>query len=326
MVIIKKETPLLMNSDMVRMTINGKKTQTRRLMKPQPDGLTYNGIPFMFTPDDQRLGRLGKVISCPYGQVGDKVILAKEIPGIPDIYCAGSDGAIYSKSTGNWLRLIEHKGKYQRVSISNGKTKTTKSVHSLVCTAFYGAAQFAHAQVRHLDGDCRNNKPSNLAWVTQSENWLDRRAHGNGMEGEKHFAAKFNDDERAHISWAIKRGLCSARGAARALDVSPATITQMLKNWSIDVVDNTELITRIPEIKLEITGVRVEQLRDINRDDAKSEGVDCDEYGWFDYTHSDRRKSSAQQSFDTLWQSIYGIESWAANPWVWVIEFKRITP
>lgn len=32
----------------------------------------------------------------------------------------------------------------------------------------------------------------------------------------------------------------------------------------------------------------------------------------------------AKTSFCTLWESIYGTESWQSNPWVWVIEFERI--
>nr|WP_278426473.1 hypothetical protein [Pantoea dispersa] len=68
-------------------------------------------------------------------------------------------------------------------------------------------------------------------------------------------------------------------------------------------------------ITLEITGVRVERLNDITEDDAKAEGAptECCVIGDKHFL-----------GFRSLWRSIYGADSWQANPWVWVIEFKRV--
>jgi hypothetical protein len=67
-----RELPLLMNGSMVRATLDGRKTVTRRLVKPQPDYVA-SGIAARSTSDDTRLGRLGQVIRCRYGEVGDRL-------------------------------------------------------------------------------------------------------------------------------------------------------------------------------------------------------------------------------------------------------------
>ncbi|EPM4183921.1 hypothetical protein ACTLJY_000809 [Klebsiella aerogenes] len=77
---------------------------------------------------------------------------------------------------------------------------------------------------------------------------------------------------------------------------------------------------------LEITDVRVERLREISQADAEAEGVGKLKKGfWKNYQPGwTEFQLTARGSFATLWKSIYGDESWYADPWVWVIEFKRV--
>ncbi|HBZ1363881.1 TPA: morphogenetic protein [Klebsiella pneumoniae] len=78
-------------------------------------------------------------------------------------------------------------------------------------------------------------------------------------------------------------------------------------------------------ILLEITDVRVERLNSISQEDAQAEGLELT--GWRP-TYSDQDSGgevmTPYDNFAELWSSIYGDESWQANPWVWVIEFKRV--
>lgn len=64
-------------------------------------------------------------------------------------------------------------------------------------------------------------------------------------------------------------------------------------------------------ITLEITSIRVERLRSMSQEDARAEGV-----------IAASGPMEAGLAFRELWDSIYGPDSWQANPWVWVIEFK----
>lgn len=79
-------------------------------------------------------------------------------------------------------------------------------------------------------------------------------------------------------------------------------------------------------ITLEITGVRVEQLKSISEEEARSEGVARLREGFWKHYQPGwtQHQLSARGSFATLWDSIYGSGEWDRNPWVWVIEFKRI--
>ncbi|EFB9974546.1 hypothetical protein CXX89_000540 [Escherichia coli] len=69
-------------------------------------------------------------------------------------------------------------------------------------------------------------------------------------------------------------------------------------------------------ILLEITDVRVERLQTITLGDI------CKEFGCGLYDF--RPATYGFQAWEELWKSIYGDDGWQANPWVWVIEFKRI--
>lgn len=77
-------------------------------------------------------------------------------------------------------------------------------------------------------------------------------------------------------------------------------------------------------ITLEVIGVRVERVQEITNEDAKAEGVTDTPYpmktykGWADGVYT--------ALFHDLWDSINAKRgySWEANPWCWVVEFRRI--
>ncbi|MFJ2676851.1 hypothetical protein [Pseudomonas sivasensis] len=109
----------------------------------------------------------------------------------------------------------------------------------------------------------------------------------------------------------------------------------------------------VSRILLEITAVRVERLQDISDDQAKAEGCFFTDYGqqcahggtgwkdigicpavvghqqrtgwaWDKTTSHEECLGSPRWAFANLWNATGG--DWNANPWVWVVEFKRLTP
>lgn len=126
------------------------------------------------------------------------------------------------------------------------------------------------------------------------------------------------------------------RATPKYSDIAPA-------GWHEDMEDPARLRWKpsihmprsASRIDLEITGVRVERLQEMTEEDAKAEGtLEWLKDGMVKYTKGQPweeavrfdKENPFRAAFGTLWESINGPGSWDANPWVWVIEFRRIKP
>lgn len=88
--------------------------------------------------------------------------------------------------------------------------------------------------------------------------------------------------------------------------------------WKCDFLPPRFMPRAWARIILEITEVRVERVQEITREDAVAEGVTPTAEDCWSYT----------AAFERLWNSINAKRGfgWSANPWVWVIGFKRMEP
>lgn len=73
-------------------------------------------------------------------------------------------------------------------------------------------------------------------------------------------------------------------------------------------------------ITLEITGISVERLQDITEAGSEAEGITTD----YLCDNGIRTNTPFVSGYAHLWESINGKGSWDKNPWLWVIEFKKL--
>lgn len=151
---------------------------------------------------------------------------------------------------------------------------------------------------------------------------------------ETRFSTKKGRDEWHFIDMTLECGkdyLYAADGVSdtQAFVKRRSSVTPIY--WKRPAIFMPRAVSRITP---EVTGVRVDRLQDITPDQAISEGIegtrpsDLCTTTWRDYSMSERDPfewfGNPVDSFRSLWESINGAGSWDANPWVWVVEFKRI--
>jgi hypothetical protein len=251
-----KEHPILFTGEMVRAILEGRKTQTRRVVKPQP------------------------LSSKSHGGMPHSLMLARDIP--------------------LWLTPEEYTRDY-----------------------------------------CPYGKPGDRLWVRESF-WIDKR--------EPKACVIYAQDSRYYKYQ--KKGVverCFNDGFHK--EYLPLDMCEKA------VVDNKHWVKKpsihmprwASRITLEITNIRVERIQDINEEDAKAEGVvllkgsDGQRFVNVSAEHSAlsyveprgasesiddvlERAYHYRPHFAALWDTINTARgySWDSNPWVWVIEFRRI--
>jgi len=158
---------------------------------------------------------------------------------------------------------------------------------------------------------CPYGQPGDRLWVRETYYAFGRwetRFSAKKKRDEWHFVDMTRDTDRLY-----QFGTESIEPCLRARD--PGILPTWWKRPSIFMPRDAS------RILLEIVSVRVERLQDISDDDAEDEGTRI----WAPEVQKNGNKfPSIRSAWQALWESINGAGSWDVNPWVWVVEFRRI--
>lgn len=221
-------------------------------------------------------------------------------------------------------RPILFKGRLVRAILEGRKTQTRRIVKLDDETlAFFGGAD--HLQWRSGPGH------SGVGWYCASDEYPD--------EGSDFYRCPFG--RRGDRLW-VKETFCPVddreHGGEQWIDyrATPKYSEEHPAGWD-NAPDDPEALKWKPSIympraasriDLEVTNVRVERLQAITELDALAEGaIGATVQSSLDGVKGQYVVGSARDEFSNLWDTINAKRApWKENPWVWVIDFKRIRP
>jgi hypothetical protein len=206
-------------------------------------------------------------------------------------------------------RPILFKGPLVRAILSGQKTVTRRPLkmpHGLWETSATG-------ELVPTPANCPYGKPGDRLWVR--ETWSDVN-----LQGAPGIAYRADDDVRDLME---DESFLDERGAFNYDD--PRSKPYPFACWSEDLIAGNEGRWRpsihmprwVSRILLEVTAVRVERLQDISTEQIIAEGLSTT-------LREHDAEVDLRRQWRDLWESTGG--DWVANPWVWVVEFKRVTP
>lgn len=136
---------------------------------------------------------------------------------------ASTEGRVRNSFSGRVRSPNPSKRGYTLINFWRDGKVVARSLHVLVADAFHGPRPYG-MQIRHLDGNPRNNRPSNLAYGTGRENARDRLDHGRNPHGERNGFAKLPDVAVRVVRAAYAAGVASQDQLADLFGMSQAQI------------------------------------------------------------------------------------------------------
>lgn len=137
-------------------------------------------------------------------------------------YLIISNGQIFSLKRNHFLSDRGYQDSYIEVGLIIGGMHEQWRIHALMAHVFYGPRSEG-MQVRHLNGDKRDNRLSNLVYGTPLENTMDKYRHGTMLYGEDSPGAKLTNAQVIDIKERLLNGE-DYRVIAATTIVHPITI------------------------------------------------------------------------------------------------------
>ncbi|MCK3849974.1 hypothetical protein [Pseudomonas sp. W2Jun17] len=166
-----------------------------------------------------------------------------------------------------------------------------------------------------IPANCPYGQPGDRLWV--------RESFGEVYEYCDHPEMPGCETEYWHIEWKY-----------RADGETPEIEDGVFEGWR----PNIHMPREASRLLLEVIDVRVERLRDSADLDLLDELgdmlEDCDSVAGKEFSRIEHLQSAGaplkmipeMYGFKAFWDGKHGAGSFDANPWVWVVEFKRVTP
>lgn len=197
-------------------------------------------------------------------------------------------------------RPILFNGAMVRAILSGAKSQTRRVAkpvkHPDLGNVYTPGALVLGGEPQHvIDRACPFGQPGDRLWVKETT----VRVEEHGYIGPVYAASQEGEDV---INW----GLAPA----------PDDCTEV-EPYEIKLRPSIHMPRSMCRLLLEITDVRVERLQAISAADAEAEGID-----FLRHVPDADETLTPQQLFHCLWDGTGG--NWDANPWVWVISFRRL--